>query len=258
MLAIPAITRKLASGFAVEGDPHVRTAHAPTAKAAAKRKVVKLGRRPGESPTARQILDVAEEAFAGSGYAGTSLRDISERAEVNPALIRYYFGSKEKLFCEVVMRRGRQVTRERVRLLDELERRGDEPLRLEEIIHAFLLPIAEVRREGPGGLAFMRLTARLQNEPQKLIRELRRRVYEDSTRRYIAAIRRVLPELDAATVYWRMVALIGAYLYAMSDANNLRLFSNGLCSPDDIEESVRQLVPFLCGGLQAGTTPRPD
>ncbi len=214
----------------------MRTAQASVVKIATRRKLVKLGRRPGESPTARQIIDVAEAAFAVHGYAGTSLRDISERAQVNPALIRYYFGSKEKLFCEVVMRRGRQVTRERVRLLDELERRGSEPLRLEEIIRAFLIPIAEVRREGPGGMAFMRPTARLQSEPQKLIRQIRKRVYEDSTRRYIAAIRRVLPELDAVTVYWRMVATIGAYLYAMSDANNPMLVSNGVCSSGDIDE----------------------
>lgn len=144
----------------------MRTAQASVVKIATRRKLVKLGRRPGESPTARQIIDVAEAAFAVHGYAGTSLRDISERAQVNPALIRYYFGSKEKLFCEVVMR-GRQVTRERVRLLDELERRGGEPPRLEEIIRAFLIPTAEVRREGPGGMAFMRLIARLHSEPQK-------------------------------------------------------------------------------------------
>ncbi|HTZ76921.1 MAG TPA: TetR family transcriptional regulator [Stellaceae bacterium] len=225
---------------------------------ARRRSAAKRGRRPGESPTARQIIDFAEAAFAAHGYAGTSLRDISEGAQVNPALIRYYFGSKEKLFCEVVLRRGRQVTRERIRLLDELERQPGKRADIEEIVRAFLLPIAEMRREGPGGLAFVRLMARLQSEPQTLIDELRRRIWKQSTNRYIAAIRRALPELDAATIYWRMLALIGAYVYAMSDANNMVLFSNGLCSPDDTDETVRQLVPFLCGGLQAGTPSRPD
>lgn len=230
------------------------TAQAP----ARRRKTAKRGRRPGESPTPRQIIDFAEAAFAAHGYAGTSLRDISEGARVNPALIRYYFGSKEKLFCEVVTRRGRQVTRERMRLLDELERRGGGPAGIEEIVHAFLRPVAEMRREGPSGLASLRLIARLQSEPQALIRELRRRIWRDSTRRYIAAIQRALPELDAATVYWRMIALIGAYIYAITDANNLRLFSDGRCSSDDVDELLRQLVPFLCGGLQAGTRGRAE
>ena len=66
---------------------------------------VKTSRRPGRptSGTGRKadrrakILDVAEHAFAEKGYAPTSLRAIAAQAAVNPALITYYFGSKEKL-----------------------------------------------------------------------------------------------------------------------------------------------------------------
>lgn len=44
-----------------------------------------------------QILTTAEELFATKGFEGTSVRDISETAGVNVAMISYYFGSKEKL-----------------------------------------------------------------------------------------------------------------------------------------------------------------
>ena len=44
-----------------------------------------------------RIMEAAEELFAEKGFDGTSVRDISEKANVNLAMISYYFGSKEKL-----------------------------------------------------------------------------------------------------------------------------------------------------------------
>ncbi len=42
-------------------------------------------------------MDAAEKLFAAKGFDGTSVRDISQAADVNLAMISYYFGSKEKL-----------------------------------------------------------------------------------------------------------------------------------------------------------------
>ncbi len=43
------------------------------------------------------ILAIAEQLFADKGFDGTSVRDIAQLANVNLAMISYYFGSKEKL-----------------------------------------------------------------------------------------------------------------------------------------------------------------
>ena len=43
------------------------------------------------------ILDVAEELIAKKGFDGTSVRDICTKANINVAMISYYFGSKEKM-----------------------------------------------------------------------------------------------------------------------------------------------------------------
>jgi AcrR family transcriptional regulator len=43
------------------------------------------------------ILTVAERLFGEKGFDGTSVRDIAQQAQVNLAMISYYFGSKEKL-----------------------------------------------------------------------------------------------------------------------------------------------------------------
>lgn len=48
------------------------------------------------------IMNVAIELFAEKGYEGASIRDIATRADVNVAMVNYYFGSKDKLFEAIV------------------------------------------------------------------------------------------------------------------------------------------------------------
>src|SRR5690242_7213126 len=62
------------------------------------------------------IIETAMDLFAGKGYEGTSIRDIAEKASVNLAMVNYYFGSKEKLFENIVEYKS-AVTRG---LLDEI------------------------------------------------------------------------------------------------------------------------------------------
>ncbi len=47
-------------------------------------------------------MNTAVALFATKGFEGTSVRDIAAAADVNLAMIHYYFGSKEKLFESIV------------------------------------------------------------------------------------------------------------------------------------------------------------
>ena len=49
------------------------------------------------NPKQLQIISVAERLFAAKGFSATSVRDISQEADINVSMISYYFGSKEKL-----------------------------------------------------------------------------------------------------------------------------------------------------------------
>lgn len=51
------------------------------------------------------ILEAAEQLFASQGFHGTSVRDIAHEADVNIAMISYYFGSKEKLIEAIFLKR---------------------------------------------------------------------------------------------------------------------------------------------------------
>ncbi len=52
-----------------------------------------------------EILQVAEQLFAEEGFDGTSVRDIAKKANINIAMISYYFGSKEKMLESLVIYR---------------------------------------------------------------------------------------------------------------------------------------------------------
>ncbi|MBC9934299.1 TetR/AcrR family transcriptional regulator [Chitinophaga qingshengii] len=56
------------------------------------------------------IISVAERLFAEKGFHGTSVRDIAQEADVNIAMISYYFGSKDKLL-EAVFRHRMNASR---------------------------------------------------------------------------------------------------------------------------------------------------
>ena len=59
----------------------------------------RTGRRPGTSDTRDAILVAARRGFATRGYDATSVRAIATEAEVDPALVIHYFGTKEALFA---------------------------------------------------------------------------------------------------------------------------------------------------------------
>ncbi|WP_326698180.1 TetR family transcriptional regulator [Streptomyces sp. NBC_01754] len=54
-------------------------------------------------PDARsRILGAAREQFAAHGYDKTSVRGIARAAEVDPALVHHYFGTKDEVFAAAV------------------------------------------------------------------------------------------------------------------------------------------------------------
>lgn len=63
----------------------------------------------------QRLLDVGLKLFANRGYAGTSVQDIADEAQVTKPTLYYYFGNKEGLFQALVDR----AMDERLRLMRE-------------------------------------------------------------------------------------------------------------------------------------------
>ncbi|HEY9260635.1 TetR/AcrR family transcriptional regulator [Chitinophaga sp.] len=82
------------------------------------------------------IIKVAERLFADQGFHGTSVRDIAQEADVNIAMISYYFGSKDKLL-ETIFRYRMEASRKFINEL--LENDTMEPLeKINSLIDRFI------------------------------------------------------------------------------------------------------------------------
>jgi AcrR family transcriptional regulator len=207
------------------------------------------GRPVGESFARDRILNAAEATFAEHGYTGTSFRQIVERAKVTQALVTYYFGSKEALFEEVFLRRGKEIAMKRQKALEALRASKRAP-RLHEVVASYIKPAIDMRRTREGR-SFIRLQARMHTEPPRFAERLRREVYDSNAREFHAAFREAAPHLSERTAYWRLILVVGAYLYAHSDAHRLEKMSGGQCNTRDLDEMLVQITAFVVGGLNA-------
>lgn len=79
------------------------------------------------------ILEVAEQLIAKKGFEGTSVREISAKANINVAMINYYFGSKEKMMSSLYRYRV-QRTRESFAEFAETIRQGKPEMQMKELI----------------------------------------------------------------------------------------------------------------------------
>jgi AcrR family transcriptional regulator len=214
-------------------------------------------RRPGrpagdkERLTPEHILDAAEREFAMNGYTKTSLREIAERVQINQALISYYFGDKLRLFEEVMKRRGNEIARRHIELLDELESAFD-PVPLHLLVTAFLTPNFELRDQGPNGLSFMRLLAQLHFQPNETTLALRREIYDASVKRYVKAFIRTMPQVAVIDILWRINFIVGSVLYMFSGNYRIQDLSDGeYVEQWDRQAIIERMTNFIINGIAA-------
>jgi AcrR family transcriptional regulator len=62
------------------------------------------GRRPGGTDTREALVAAAREVFIEQGYDGATVRSIAARAGVDAAMVNHWFGGKEGLFGEAVLK----------------------------------------------------------------------------------------------------------------------------------------------------------
>src|SRR6266513_272068 len=73
---------------------------------------------PKTSETAERILQAAYRRLAADGYAHLNMRDIAAEAEVNHALIHYYFGTKDQLVIAVLDAANRRLIERQMQMYD--------------------------------------------------------------------------------------------------------------------------------------------
>jgi AcrR family transcriptional regulator len=116
--------------------------------------------------TRDRIIEAAGEIFAEKGFDATTVRDICQQAEANVAAVNYYFGDKQRLYVEAVVRAHRWRM-ERARL-PEWSIDTPPERKLADFIATFIRRI----RTGPENTWHTRLIMREMTSPHEACVEL--------------------------------------------------------------------------------------
>lgn len=197
-----------------------------------------------------RIMEVAERLFARRGFDGVSLREITNEAGVDVALVKYHFGSKKGLFDELLRRRAETLNEERARALDAVLAKHD-PAPVEEIVDAFTHTLLnKVVSEDPSWRNYFGLLAQVNNNPEWGGRTMSRN-FDPLVRRFIDALHRALPDCDETDLYWCYHFWSGALTLTFADTRRIDRLSGGLCHSADFEAVHQRLVPFISAGFRA-------
>lgn len=198
--------------------------------------------------TKDRILGAAEELFALNGFSGTSLRQVTTRADVNIAAVNYHFGSKENLVNEVFRRRMDDMSAARLSRLAQA--RSATPGELEAVLAAFVEPALALAQDRNGGGAFIRVIARAYAEKNDGLRQFLSEQYGHVLREFARAIAECCPDLSKEQLYWRLDYLSGSLTYAMADFGLIKRPA-GTTEAAHRARAARELIQFAAAGFKA-------
>ena len=209
-------------------------------------------KKTGTKPGKERILDAAERLFARHGFYGISVRDITEAAGVDVALVSYHFGGKRELFAAVFQRRAELLNPERLAMLEEVTRAALPGVpTLEDIVNAFTHPLLErSARGGPGWKSYFALVAQVNNSPE-WAPVLMTQHFDPLVEKFIAVLREALPGCSAREIYWGYQFLTGALTLTFAETGRIDTLSDGLCKSSDLDSVHERLAPFVAAGFRA-------
>lgn len=198
--------------------------------------------------TKDRILHAAEELFAQQGFASTSLRQVTSRADVNIAAVNYHFGSKDNLVNEVFRRRMDEMSAQRLLALKLAV--DTRPGELEPILSAFVEPALAMAQDRHGGGAFIRVIARAYAESNEGLRKFLSEQYGHVLREFAKAIDGCVPGLGKEELYRRLDFLSGALTYAMADFGLIKR-PHGVSEATHRQRAAAALIRFTAAGFKA-------
>ncbi len=115
---------------------------------------------PKSAVTRAKLIAVAERLFAEKGIEAVSLNEISRAAHQRHSNVcQYHFGNKHGLIQAIIDKHVPSIAAQRNAMFDEIERRGSDSV--EEVVHAFVRPVAAKLADPDGGKEFIRFNAQM-------------------------------------------------------------------------------------------------
>lgn len=208
------------------------------------------GRGSGKA-NSEKILDAAERLFAKRGFYGVTVREIAKAAGVDVALVSYYYGKKKELFETVFKRRAEEINRERLAALEDAIARADGGVpSVEAIIAAFTEPLYE--KAAKGGHCwkhYLALVAQVDNSPEwggQLMSE----AFDPLVRRFIAELKKALPDASEEDIYWSYHFFSGALVLTFGETGRIDNLSEGVAKSSDLEAVYSRMPRFIAAGFR--------
>ena len=201
-------------------------------------------------PAKERLLDAAERLFAQRGYHGVSIRDITEAAGADVALVNYHFGGKRALLTRVFERRAEILNRERMERLEAVRPGADGRIELEAAVNAFMEPlILRSARGGRGWKSYFALVAQINNSPELSV--LMTRQFDPVVHKFVDVLAAALPGTDLRDIYWGYHFLTGALTLTFAETGRLDKLSGRLCRSSDLDSVHERFAPFMAAGFSA-------
>lgn len=208
---------------------------------------------PKPNETLDRVLVAAEKLFAENGYDGTTLRQITQLANVNLAAVNYHHGAKESLYLEIIRHRLQPLNESRLKALTEAEQQAAGALvPLEVLVDIMARPLFELYADADhGGRNAARLIGRSLVEPLPFMTKLLDAEFQPVMSRFGQALRRHAPALSPEDFLWRLSFVVGAMLHALATLHRMKELTRGICRDNDQAAARTRFVQFAVQVLGA-------
>ena len=210
-----------------------------------------------EADTRERILRAAMLHFSSEGYAGASVRAITQDAEANLAAVNYHFGSKLELMKAVVRYHVNPVNEDRMRRLEALRKRfGKGAIPVQELVEALLRPMALLikGRSPDEAKAILNFSGRLLADSRELWAEVIQEVFFDIVTNFMHELSRSLPKLPEKVLWYRWQLMIGTMIGTLS-TYPMKLGRPKEIDVSDFDAVLTRLRNFAVAGMIAPLHP---
>jgi AcrR family transcriptional regulator len=241
--------------------------HTPTRRTRSKASLAKAA--PPERKRKRQsqrredamalILDSAEKLFAIQGRDAVTVRAIAKEAEVDPALVHYYFSDIDGVFRAVFTRKSEVINAIRNQAMDDYQAAHGERLTAEGVLDAFLRPVFQAITDDPRHwahyAAIVSYTVSLRRDYSTASRfggrELMREAFDVAVHRFIDMLKQLAPEAPPEDIYWFYHHVAASLVLTLAQTGRIDAISGGLCKSSDMMAVLDSMVRVFSAGFEA-------
>jgi AcrR family transcriptional regulator len=176
-----------------------------------KNAVIERPRSDRSEDTRERILEAASNLFAVRGFEGTTLREITEAAQVNLAAVNYHFRSKDELAASVVEAAVEPIVAVRMKSLTDCL--DTAPSDITALSRALVWPLYELSMGEHRNRVL--LLMQLRPDPEKSANALVAKHFAPLHRAFVSALKPVLRHLTEAEIALRYDCARGAVLQTL-------------------------------------------